>query len=268
MQMNSLLHGLHGKHLAVVYVVLLLVLAPAPSLAVEDADVSLLQLQSIGNTALCEGPDCGASNQCPGCPDVVSSESSFSSAQSCTPKCLWKCESQACDEVCTPKCEDPKCEVRCSSPDLGECFMDCQNPDCRVTCPERMCPARDCPTCETTCTKPVCKLQCPASQNCRSVCEKPKCSWDCKAPNDCPAPKCQMFCEKAPACSGGLTHESVMPPLENGEVGVQTFVAPVRTDKSKGASTIQVMVRRSEGPQLNSSMAGPSESFVHMPAKW
>lgn len=203
-----------------------------------------------------------------GAPKVVSSGTTAANTGSdaCTPQCTWKCESQACDEVCEPVCEAPTCEVRCpSTPDLSKCCFDCEQPQCTVQCPERTCPTMGCPTCSTTCSDPVCKLKCDDNQPCSTYCEQPKCQWNCSAPTDCPAPKCSMVCEQPKNCLGSTYKQ--LPPLQAGEVAVQSFQAagasPSFTNESSGLAFLQVAAKFM--PHAASLLTRPQTRNIQLP---
>jgi len=154
----------------------------------------------------------------------------------CTPKCTWSCDKPVCDEVCEPICKPPKCETRCNSITTAGCAMECKKPHCAVVCPKKN--KASGPSCTTKCSEPQCKLQCPQSQSCRNVCEQPLCEYDCKAPSNCPIPKCKMVCEVPKKCRSSSFHET-LPPLQAGQVAVQTFRAPAPTRQTQEAAGMQ-----------------------------
>lgn len=143
---------------------------------------------------------------------------------SCMPKCMYQCKTAVCDQQCTPQCSSPKCQTRCYGTDLSACRMECGKPHCSVVCPQRACSGTGCPVCTTHCSEPMCMLQCPKAQPCRNVCEEPKCSWTCRAPKSCPKPTCEMLCESPTQCMGSTYRQ--LPPLQPGEIAVQSFSAP------------------------------------------
>eukprot|EP00927_Polykrikos_kofoidii_P050108 TRINITY_DN44045_c0_g1_i1.p1 TRINITY_DN44045_c0_g1~~TRINITY_DN44045_c0_g1_i1.p1 ORF type:complete len:350 (+),score=63.21 TRINITY_DN44045_c0_g1_i1:95-1051(+) len=175
--------------------------------------------------------------------------SAFAPHASCTPQCMWKCDSPRCDEVCEPECEQPLCETRCDTPDLNGCKIQCDEPHCSVLCPERQCASSNCPSCTAQCSEPTCNLQCPAALSCRNVCEQPKCKWKCKAPTDCPAPTCGMVCEHPTNCMGSTFQQ--IPPLRPGETSVHAFVAPAT--QTEIASLLQQSATPSGAARLRGS---------------
>jgi len=170
----------------------------------------------------------------------------------CMPQCRYQCTNLTCDEECTPDCESPKCQTRCNQPDLTGCQMQCGQPHCSVVCPQRPGSRAQC---TTHCSEPMCMLQCPKAQNCHSVCEQPQCSWKCRAPSSCPQPTCTMNCEAPSGCVGSTHRE--LPPLQLGEVAVQSFAAPA------GFAMGVVPSAQAEEPV---SLRGASEGASQSPA--
>lgn len=179
----------------------------------------------------------------------------------CTPKCTWSCDKPVCDEVCEPVCKAPKCETRCNSITTAGCAMECKKPHCAVVCPKLKSSRASGPSCTTQCSEPQCKLQCPQSQSCRNVCEQPFCEYDCKAPENCPVPKCKMVCEVPKKCRSSSFHET-LPPLQAGQVAVQTFRAPAPTRQTQEATQMQP----SRLPMMEVRVQSPSQhKKVFMP---
>lgn len=150
----------------------------------------------------------------------------------CAPQCSYKCSSPKCDEDCHPVCESPTCQTRCAGPDLSACRMNCGKPHCSVICPKHACTDEGCQPCTTKCSEPMCMLQCPKSQPCHNVCEEPQCSYQCKAPTTCPQPVCEMQCETPNNCMGSTYRQ--LPPLQPGQVLVQSFVTPFHLGANHG----------------------------------
>lgn len=178
--------------------------------------------------------------------------------EDCTPQCSYNCSTPVCDQECHPECQSPTCETRCNGTDLAGCVMQCGKPHCSVLCPQSPCSGGGCPQCTTQCSEPMCKLQCPRDQPCHSVCAQPACTYKCKAPTSCPKPKCDMVCETPRSCMGS-THQQI-PPLNAGEVAVESFAAPTDLAASSPQSLTQVFGIPGTSVRVN-SRSHPSGAF-------
>eukprot|EP00932_Pfiesteria_piscicida_P012750 SRR837773.24179.p4 GENE.SRR837773.24179~~SRR837773.24179.p4 ORF type:complete len:135 (-),score=52.00 SRR837773.24179:54-458(-) len=127
----------------------------------------------------------------------------------------------------------------------------------------------------------MCMLQCPKAQPCHNVCEHPKCTWKCRAPDSCPKPVCNMTCDTPSNCVGSTFQQ--LPPLNRGEMLVQSFVAPsVRSleelsqpladgglsqaDLRQDQGTMQVPVYvGADGASSSQESVEPQQMMVQMP---
>merc|ERR1719203_501049 len=111
-------------------------------------------------------------------------------------------------------------------------------------------------------------LQCPKAQPCHNECEQPKCDWKCKAPSTCPKPVCRMECETQHNCVGSTFRE--LPPLQQGEMLVQSFAAPASGRHAQPARETSLERRdgaRWRGSQANGRMQVPVESLAPTEAR-